>query len=99
MAHFPPRPHTRDSTRRSSDRCGESSLDVERAELVDRRRNAEIRYGGSHWCEAELLRLRRIVMPENTLEQLIRELADAKRKYDQLAEDEERPRTLGPPAS
>lgn len=38
-------------------------------------------------------------MPENTLEQLIQELADAKRQYDQLAFDEERARTLGPPAS
>src|SRR5688572_16623494 len=37
-------------------------------------------------------------MPENTLELLIREIADAKRKYDQLVFGEERPRTLGLPA-
>jgi hypothetical protein len=38
-------------------------------------------------------------MSGNTLAQLIRELAEAKRKHDQLAGYEERPRTLGPPAS
>jgi hypothetical protein len=36
-------------------------------------------------------------MANHTLESLIRELHDAKREYDRLAFDEERPRTLGPP--
>jgi hypothetical protein len=37
-------------------------------------------------------------MADNTLDSLVRELQDAKREYDRLAFDEERSRTLGPPA-
>jgi hypothetical protein len=41
---------------------------------------------------------REIAMPESALEELIRELEEAKRKYDRLLLNEERPNTLGPPA-
>lgn len=37
-------------------------------------------------------------MPDNDLEQLINELEEAKRKYAELAQDEDRPNKLGPPA-